>query len=726
MTVLNQDSILGGFIARQSKGKRPIPLKSTAYSVEVLGGIALVSVTRVFRNDESSPIEATMTFPVPFDAVVTDLVTKVAGRTLVGKAASKAQARETYENAIDRGKGAVLHEELLRGLHMVSVANVAPGAEIEVATTFAMPFSHADGNWRLRIPVTVGQIYGQLPLPDSDAVLTGGPVEMAEFTVSASSGTVLVSGQSVGASGKTSVPLNRPIEIEIVGAAFGTLHGRAADGRAVKLTVGTASAGEGDLTADIMADTSGSMLEPISADLEAGLTKWDVTRASLISAGKRLLTSRDRVRLWTFSTQCREIGNVPGDRFEALVRECPFDNYGTELPGAVAKVTAHGRGKNVLLITDGKSGKRIDVQAAVATGARFTVVLIGEDALESNVGYLAAMTGGQMFIVHGGDADVAIMAAVASMRSVASPAVPFEGAPKSVDRVIGGTRIAAEWIEDADDAPGRDAAAARIAAYAAGIALAGMAEKDAASLAEAEGIVSHLTSIVLVDEAGESVEGIPSTRKIPLADPATSMLRSSGFMAKSMLASGAPAMASRSANAPSSSLRRSFAAPLVASSVASFSAMSTSFMDEEPPMRGNGIDEALERLGRRVGGPGIDMVPDRVRHPMNGFRNPGDGLRDYVDARTLAPLIEWDRDAGALSTGDLSGQAPHVQAVLARIASIDAVRDLATSLGKSALLVAIALTAKAGQSRAAGRIARSVLAGADADRLRAAENAIGL
>src|SRR4051812_22959772 len=203
--------ILDEFI--ENRSSRPIPLKRTAYAIEVLGGLAAVTVTRLFRNDESGPIEATITFPAPFDSVVTDLVTKVGGRTLVGKAVAKAQARETYEDAIDRGKAAVLHEELLRGLHMVSVANVAPGAEVEVAANFVMPFSYLDGSWRLRIPVTVGQVYGQIPLPESDALLTGGPAETAEVTVTSNAGTVLVLGQALK-DGRAFVTLNRPIDIE--------------------------------------------------------------------------------------------------------------------------------------------------------------------------------------------------------------------------------------------------------------------------------------------------------------------------------------------------------------------------------------------------------------------------------------------------------------------------------------------------------------------------------
>jgi len=714
MTKGTQGTILDNFIKTSTVGSRPIPLKSTAYAVEVLGGVAVVTVTRLFRNDESSPIEATMTFPVPFEAVVTDLVTKVAGRTLVGKASSKVKARETYEGAIDSGKAAVLHEELLRGLHMVSVANVAPGAELEVAATFVMPLSQADGNWRLRIPVTVGEIYGQLPLPDSDQILTGGPVEKAAVTVTAMSGTVLVCGQSP-ADGKATVSLDRPIEIEVVGARIESLSGRAADGRSVTLTVEAAPTREADLDAEFVLDVSGSMLMKASADGEGKVTKWDVARAGLVSAAKRLLTARDRVRLWTFANHCREIGQATGADLEALIRNCPFDNTGTELPGAVAKVTAARREANVLLVTDGKSGHRIDVQAAVASGARFTVVLIGEDALEVNVGYLAAMTGGQMFVVPGGDADLAILAAIASMRSVAPPATPILGAPESVERTVAGARITAVWSKAGKKAPKREGLEARIAAYAAGLALAGMEEREAGALAEAEGIVSHLTSIVLVDEAGEAVEGIPSTRKVALAAPATAMLRSAAPMKKGLLGSPAPQMAVASFAVNAGPMFRAPTRSFVASSVGGMSGMGM-FHDEDPLDAGPSIDEALERLGRRIGGTATDALKQ--------YRNL---LNDVLDARGVAPLVDWDRDAAGLAAGLVHGQSREAGVALGRVAALPAVAELAASLGKSAMTVAVALVAKAASgSRTADRIARTVLAGADDAKLKAALRAVGL
>ena len=55
---------------------------------------------------------------------------------LVAKAQRKNMARETYESALERGKTSVLHEEVLRGVHMLSVGHIPPGAE--------KPFSESD------------------------------------------------------------------------------------------------------------------------------------------------------------------------------------------------------------------------------------------------------------------------------------------------------------------------------------------------------------------------------------------------------------------------------------------------------------------------------------------------------------------------------------------------------------------------------------------------------
>ena len=59
-----------------------------------------------------------------------------------------------------------------------------------------------------------------------------------------------------------------------------------------------------------------------------------------------------------------------------------------------------------------------------------------------------------------------------------------------------------------------------------------MTEETAAKLAEAEGIVCHLTSLVLVDEAGATHAAIPAVRKVRLSTPlsARRMAMSTGLV----------------------------------------------------------------------------------------------------------------------------------------------------------------------------------------------------
>ena len=150
----------------------PMPLIGTDIHVEVLAGAATVKTTRRFRNAEQAPIEAIMTFPVGFDAVVTGLAATIDGRRMVGVAKEKAEAREAYETALDTGRMSVLHEEALRGIHILSVGALPPGAEVSVELEQVAPLTEVSGKQFLRLPMTAGQLYGNSPLMPADDLVT--------------------------------------------------------------------------------------------------------------------------------------------------------------------------------------------------------------------------------------------------------------------------------------------------------------------------------------------------------------------------------------------------------------------------------------------------------------------------------------------------------------------------------------------------------------------------
>ncbi len=225
--------VAGGFV---SGTKRPIPLVATRFNVDLNHGLATVSATRIFKNAEETSIEATVTFPVPVHAVLFSLTARIAGRVLKARAQRKSQARDDYEDAIEGGKTAVLHEEVLRGVHMLSIGHLPPGAEVEVSTTWTMTLTNLNGRGHMRIPLTVGDIYGRAGLPDSDDLTYGGPVQTAELTVQCRDGQVILLGGRLD-KGRAQVPLNAPIDLEVNGWTMGDLRGRAADGREVVLRV---------------------------------------------------------------------------------------------------------------------------------------------------------------------------------------------------------------------------------------------------------------------------------------------------------------------------------------------------------------------------------------------------------------------------------------------------------------------------------------------------------
>src|SRR5262245_61400367 len=172
--------IAGAVVAGTS---HPVPLKATRFDVIIDGGLAVVSTTRTFRNAEADSIEATITFPVPVHATLFALRARIGERVLEARAKRREAARQDYEEAIECGKTAVLHEEALRGVHVLSVAHVAPNTEIEVQSSFAVTLTHVDGRGTLRIPLTVGDIYGRSGLADCDDLLTGGPAQLADLSV---------------------------------------------------------------------------------------------------------------------------------------------------------------------------------------------------------------------------------------------------------------------------------------------------------------------------------------------------------------------------------------------------------------------------------------------------------------------------------------------------------------------------------------------------------------
>lgn len=663
-----------GAFARGSE--EPVPLVSTRFDVALDAGLATVSTRRVFSNAEADSIEATITFPVPVGATLFDLTARIGGRLLWAKAQARHQARETYENAVERGKAAVLHEEVLRGVHMLSVAHIAPGAEIEVTATWAMPL---DGRGRLRIPLTVGDIYGRSPLADSDDLLHGGRTGAAELAVSCSSGTVSLAGGSL-VNGRASVPLNAPIDLAVSGWAPRELRGRAADGREVVLRIEPLGEADANLDIAVLVDRSGSMREVCAGD-GSGIGKHEaVVRGLGIAAGA--LHGSDAVDLWEFDSGLEAVGPTsglftrgaatPADRLRNLAAKLGAPRGGTEIGAALTGVVARSKAQDIVIVTDGKS-HALDVQALARSGRRFSAVLVGEDSLEANVGHLAAATGGQVFVVTGEDLSDALVTCLAALRHPGGTPRAIEGELRRLELRRSGQRVSIEWrapVQTVEDGQ----LARAVAAVSAGLAIAVLEPEAATALATAEGLVTHLTSLVLVDEEGAVQEGQPASRRVALPTPRTAF--------------ASRALHELYSDVSQERMARAMPAPMPRASVE---------MPSAAPSR-------APRRGPPVGAPPPRPAAPEATPPL-AARPP----RQALDLSGIVREIAWNTAPQQLRAGDLSSLPPHVAVAVRAAAADPAVSGLAARLRLEPVVLVLALLARAASDRSAARFAKSVL-----------------
>ena len=643
---------LRAFIAgASSTAGRPIPLVSTRFDIDIDGGLAIVVTKRVFRNDETESIEATITFPVPVHAVLSGLEARIDNRVVKARAQKRVQARETYEDAIERGKTAVLHEEVLRGVHMLSVAHLGPGKEIEVTSTWVSALSFVGGRGQLRIPLTVGDIYGRSGLPDSDDLLTGGPVQTGDLFVRCKHGVVEVSAARLD-DGHTRIALNAPIDLFVTNLVSRELRGLAADGRDVILRISPRQGGEAPLNAAFVIDRSGSMNAACSSRARSvSVHEAVVTGLRNVAQG---LGDADVVDLWEFDDGLKHVGKGKSEPLLSRVARLRGPGGGTEIGRALSGTIAGSDVRDILLITDGKSFA-LDVHGLARMGRRITVLLVGEDSLEANVGHLAALSGGDIFVATGDDIADFLATAIGSLRA---PSGPIGASLDQVRVVRGNAVLEAEWRPATG--PAVDGALSRgVAAIAASLALPVLDEERAAALAEAEGLVTHLTSLVLVDEAGEAQEGVPATRKIALPAPGVAQMKSVGRTRASMDA------ASLSMSAPP--------APAYSS----------------PP---------VERFCKT--GPARRIARSSEAHSHA--------------ARTLSAVsmrIDWDISPNQLLVGDLSALDLQDASLIERAARLAEVAALAQQMNVSPTMLVVALLARSqsADSRSAARIAKAIL-----------------
>lgn len=693
------------------RGLTPVPLISTDHDVAIASGLAVVTTHRLFKNVESKNIEAVLTFPLPVLAVLFELTAEVEGRKLRASAQARAEARRTYEDAIDRGKSAVLHEELLRGVHMISVANIQSGGEIKVTTKWALPLSVIGGRASLRIPQTVGDIYGRSSLAEADAILTGGQKQPVLLSVHSDGNVAVVGADLVG--GHAKLTNSRPIDIVTDIWDPRPIIGNPASGGSVALTLSPQPAGERSLSLAILVDHSGSMADSFGS--QNAISAHDAAKNGVISLATNI-SSRDLIDLWEFDTSPMHVGSVADGSKAKLLKiaaNLSPPRGGTEIGRAIDAVLKKSTARDVLLLTDGLS-EELDVEKLSQSGRRISVILIGESSLEAKIGHLAALTGGDIFIATANDLDQVMAAAIEGLRRAHTPLSRIKDAPEQLECARNNVQVLAEWTSDSSDLVtlGLDRAAVAVATS---LMVSCVTVELASKIAASAGIVSHLTSLVLVDEASSTQEALPTLRKVALPDPEVSYSAcydsidgsfeysrsTSSEMASEPLferavryqqpvtvLSPSKAAASPAPQARMASPDRTF------KSLAISKKPSAKLTDSD---RRSAANRLLDRVSRGLGRTTLRELRDILNN----------------DIRTLASElgVDWAGHAPQLASGDASCLPPFVQVIMSSISEKRPILELARTLGIDEFTVVLGLTllSLSKSDRHAKRIAKRLL-----------------
>ncbi len=137
----------------------PCELEHTDVDAEISGRFARVNIKQRYHNPHDEKIEAVYTFPMSHGSAVDRMTMTVGDRVVVGEVKEKLRARQIYEGARAQGRVASLLEQERPNIFTQSVANIEPGATIDIQISYVELLTEHDGKFEFHFPTTVAPRY---------------------------------------------------------------------------------------------------------------------------------------------------------------------------------------------------------------------------------------------------------------------------------------------------------------------------------------------------------------------------------------------------------------------------------------------------------------------------------------------------------------------------------------------------------------------------------------
>jgi hypothetical protein len=140
-----------------------VPLKQVNIDATIRSFAADVIITQVFRNDETTSIEAVYCFPIEEQAAVYSFVARIDDREIVAQLKEKKEAQKEYSEALQQGHGAYLLEqdEKSQDNFIINLGALPPGEECQITISYVTELDLVENGTKIRfvIPTTIAPRY---------------------------------------------------------------------------------------------------------------------------------------------------------------------------------------------------------------------------------------------------------------------------------------------------------------------------------------------------------------------------------------------------------------------------------------------------------------------------------------------------------------------------------------------------------------------------------------
>ena len=137
------------------------PVLQSVNAQGTLDGLLLsMALQQSFRNDSNDNMEVVYTFPLAWGAVLLGLEATVGGKRMVGQVMARKNARDRYEDAVEKGDAPVMVEATASGVLSASLGSLKPGEEASIELKYAQLLNFEQGRVRVVVPTTIAPRYG--------------------------------------------------------------------------------------------------------------------------------------------------------------------------------------------------------------------------------------------------------------------------------------------------------------------------------------------------------------------------------------------------------------------------------------------------------------------------------------------------------------------------------------------------------------------------------------